>query len=373
MNALNHKYGIAIPFLVTLLAVAGCQPAPKEQPTATSQPTAIPQPTATSQPTATPQPTATLLPTATPTLQPTATPTFAPTEIVVAEGEEYCPVLDFEEVCGPKVKDPELGYVNRACILRSRFTCPEPYPIGKCVAISDFAGSPTAFMECVNDKGGVWKGTYEWVLKPQFVNYKSHELNHWNSVGTYIGEGQYKGLQMSYVYDIGTSTSKYRITKSVLKEQPTATPTVVPTEIVLAEGEAYCPLVDFEEEKGSKVKDPDLGDVYRAFVQKFNWTCPEPYLKGKCVEIQDFSSLEDYTYPPKGLIECITDEGGVWKGTYEWVLKPQFVQYMPLEVNYFTSLGIFKGEGQYKGLQMSNQYDLETSIVKFRVTRLAEE
>ena len=368
MNALNHKWiCLAIVLLVTALVIAGCQPASQEQPAATQPPTAIPQPTATTRPTDTPQPTA--------TTAPTATPTVVPNEIVLAEGEADCPLMDFEEEPGSgKISDPELGDTYRAVLQKSRYSCAEPYFNVKCVFIVDILPGWSGFGECVTDEGGVWKGTGKWVLKPQYLSSATHELlKHFIAVGSFKGEGLFKGLQFYFESDQGSTNAKYRVTKSVLKVLPTATPTAAPTEMVLTEGEANCPLVDFEEEPGPKLKDPDLGDVYRAFVQKFNFTCPEPYLKGKCVEIQDFSSLEDYTYPPYGLIECVTDEGGVWKGTYEWALKPQFVQNKPHEVNHFTSLGIFKGEAQYKGLQMSTEYDLETSNMKFRVTRLVEE
>jgi hypothetical protein len=360
MKAINHKFGMTILVLVTLLAIAGCQPVSTEQPTAISQPTAILQPTATSQPTATP------LPNATPTPQPTATPTVAPTDIVVAEGEANCPFEDFEEKSGPKVNDPELGVMYREFVQKWYFSCQVPYVRGKYVAIVDATPlegdvfSLTALAEGITDEGGVWKGTYEWVQKPQFIHTRPFDVNQFISVGIFNGEGKYKGLRLANEYDISTSTMKYRVIKPISLELPTSTPTVVPTEMVVAEEEAYCPVVDFKEEAPlAIVNDPELGKVDRAFVVKFGFTCSVPYLKGKYVAIQDGYFLKDGTYTWSALFELVTDDGGIWKGTYE--------------VIHGISLGISKGEGLYKGLQTSTEYEQSTSIMKFRVTKLVEE
>jgi hypothetical protein len=278
-----------------------------------------------------------------------------PTEIVLAEGEANCPIEDFEEDDPVAiVNDPELGKVDRAFVIRFNFTCAEPYVKGKEVAIQDgyapkdgsYVYVWTSLQEVITDEGGIWKGTCD----------SNPEL----SRCTFKGEGKYKGLKYYSEYNLKTSDLKFRITTFVSKEQPMAKPTLAPGETVVTEGEANCPVMDFEEEAPlAVVNDPELGDVDRAFVVKYGFACPVPYIKGKTVAIQDGYYLKDGTYVWTSLQEAVTDEGGVWKGT--------------CDNNPKLSRCTLKGEGQYKGLLWYSEYDMETFILIFRITRLVEE
>lgn len=367
MNTSNHKYGIAILFLITLLVITGCQSISEEQPTATSQPAAIPQPTATSKPTATSQPTAASSPTATPlpTATPTPQPTATPTDIVVAEGEADCPLIDLKEEPGfSEIPDPEMGNTWRAIIQTWKFSCGEPYGKEKCVSISDIFPAPpnwSGLIECVTDEGGVWKGTAEWVLKPQYRSSETNEVDHYISVGHFIGEGLYEGLQLYNEVDQGTFNMIYRITKSVVKEQPIVTPTIASTETVVTEGEVNCPITNYMEGNPvAQVNDPELGDVSRALVVRWDLSCSEPYLNGKYVSIQD-AYLDATTPAWTSFSEGITDELGVWKGSCVGEDKGK-----PTRCTY-------NGEGKYKGLQISIEFDMKTNNVKFRLIRQVEE
>jgi hypothetical protein len=144
------------------------------------------------------------------------------------------------------------------------------------------------------------------------------------------------------------------------KVQPTATP----AETVVAEREANCPIVDFATlQEPIKVNDPVLGETSRAFVIKAAATCAEPYLKGKSFVIQDGIPQKDGTEIFTVFNETVTDEGGVWKTLCEGM------SYDPGKTNRCT----WKGEGLYQGLQMVTEYNNDTSNVKIRVTKLAEE
>lgn len=149
--------------------------------------------------------------------------------------------------------------------------------------------------------------------------------------------------------------------QAVPKVPPTATPTLAPVEIVVAEREVNCPIIDFEMLDGTDLIDPELGGMRRGALVSWNFDCPEPYLKGRWVGIQDFygSSEDEEALFWTAIYEGITDEGGVWRTTAD--VKP------PL------SLSKSIGEGKYRGLQMSLEYNLDSSNVKVRVTRLEEE
>ena len=150
--------------------------------------------------------------------------------------------------------------------------------------------------------------------------------------------------------------------QSAPKEQPTVAPTVTPTEIVVAEVEANCPLEDCEdiEEPAYEGQDPELGDVYRAFITKCNFTCPEPYLKGTSTAIHDYYT-ENNEVILTGYHEFVTDDDGVWKG----ICKVKFGQKKP---NYC----IWEGDGKFKGLKMYLEYNLSNGDAKYRVTKLEE-
>lgn len=133
-----------------------------------------------------------------------------------------------------------------------------------------------------------------------------------------------------------------------------------PTETVVAEGEANCPVMDFVMEDGVDFEDPELGPMSRGNLVSWRFDCPDPYIKGKWFGWQDFYSPDGGdTWYWNGYAEGITDEGGVWIGTAD--NKPP------------TALGTWKGEGKYKGLQISTEWNMDTNLLKYRITKLIEE
>jgi hypothetical protein len=134
------------------------------------------------------------------------------------------------------------------------------------------------------------------------------------------------------------------------------------TEVLVAEGEAKCPIIDFQEGDSIPVWDPELEqNVDRAFVIQCVLDCPEPYIGGHVIAIQDgwYDKYDEYMWT--ALEELITDEGGVWKGTC--------VSYMRFQAGEC----LMDGDGLYKGLQISTRYDYQTSVIKYRVTKLADQ
>ncbi len=137
---------------------------------------------------------------------------------------------------------------------------------------------------------------------------------------------------------------------------PTATIAPTPTEIVVVENEQVCTVLNFTEETGIKANDPKLGIVDKALVSKWKLSCSEPYIKGNAIAIFDGNYAKDGSYALTGLIERVTDEGGVWKGRCE---------------NSDTSSRCTEtGEGIYKGLQMTTEFFFATSNIKIRIVQL---
>jgi hypothetical protein len=76
----------------------------------------------------------------------------------------------------------------------------------------------------------------------------------------------------------------------------------------------------------------------------------------KCIDVQDHY---DATTPMHftSLVECITNECGVWKGTCDSTLDK-------------SAVCTTKGDGKYKGLQLYTNTDLKTYTMKYRGIKL---
>jgi len=271
-----------------------------------------------------------------------------PTETVVAEGEVNCPILDFEMKDGTDDEDPELGYMSRGAFVSWRFDCQDPYWKGKFVGWQDFYtpdGGESwlwyGYYEGVTDEGGVWISMKE-DIPPLSLN-------------TGRGEGKYKGLINNMETDIGQEADnfimRYRITKP-----PTVAPTAMPEGTVVAEGEASCPIVDNTSEGGIQYTDPELGEMERGIMVTWRNDCAEPYIGGQCFGLQDSYSAGGDKVNSKIFYECITGDSGAWLCNSE-VRSPGAT---------ITCEGLSK----YKGLLLSEEYNLDTGTVKYRVTQL---
>jgi hypothetical protein len=127
-------------------------------------------------------------------------------ETVVAEGKNECEFFFFTELDpGMYNYDTELGVVTRGQIIKANFDCGTPYLDGVLVGINDYwfvdgQHHGTGWDELLTVEGGVWKGTSE---NPDGVT-----IHH-----VYLGEGKYKDLKLTFVFDATTSTADYHVTK----------------------------------------------------------------------------------------------------------------------------------------------------------------
>ena len=140
----------------------------------------------------------------------------------------------------------------------------------------------------------------------------------------------------------------------VLKAQPTATLEVI------VENESQCTIESGPGLGGIPANDPELGEVTRAVVNIYHIDCGNPYVTEKCIDVQDHHVDEEGVLHFTSMVECVTDEGGVWKGTCDATIGK-------------SAVCSTKGEGKYKGLQLFTDSDLNTMVMKYRVTKLAEE
>jgi hypothetical protein len=127
-------------------------------------------------------------------------------ETVVAEGKGTCTFSYLTTLHpGKIVSDPELVYVTYGNVHIFGYDCGDPYMDSDCVRVTDYWGEPdkesfTSMDECVTTEGGVWIGT----AKGDGGDTLQHD---------YLGKGKYKGLKLSFLFDIPTSTADYRVTK----------------------------------------------------------------------------------------------------------------------------------------------------------------
>lgn len=133
------------------------------------------------------------------------------------------------------------------------------------------------------------------------------------------------------------------------------TPTVAPEVVVESEGQ--CSVTDMNQiAEGTVVHEPQVGQVTRAAVMTYAIKCGNPYVTEKCIDVQDHYD-EATPFHFTSLVECVTDEGGTWKGTCD-------------STEGKSAVCTTEGDGKYKGLQLYTNADLNTYIMKYRVTRL---
>ena len=142
--------------------------------------------------------------------------------------------------------------------------------------------------------------------------------------------------------------------------QQNVAPSAVPTALIVVKGEEQCSITEMKSlADGTPVSDPQLEQAVKAQVLTYNLDCGNPYITEKCIEIQD-TDQKGTVFHFTSLFECVTHEGGVWKGTCDATLGEKAV-----------CTG--KGDGKYKGLQLYTDADLNTYHIKYQVTRLVEE
>lgn len=110
---------------------------------------------------------------------------------------------------------------------------------------------------------------------------------------------------------------------------------------------------------GKIVSGPELGNVTYGHVITMGYDCGDPYMISDCVSVVDYWPAKN-THADNARVECVTTEGGVWKGTSE-------------NDGGDTVTNTYLGEGKYKGLKLTYGFDATTSMVEYRVTRVAEE
>lgn len=144
--------------------------------------------------------------------------------------------------------------------------------------------------------------------------------------------------------------------QAAVTEQP------IPTPEIIAEGEAECQLQMTSESysfpSSIETYDPISGVVQRGIINTFTVNCENPYLIYTCIDVQDHKYKGDLVQSFTSINECVTDEGGVWKGTCTVTIGEHSV---------CTSLG----DGIYTDLSLETDADLVTMIMKYKVSRLA--
>jgi hypothetical protein len=131
-------------------------------------------------------------------------------------------------------------------------------------------------------------------------------------------------------------------------------------ETVIEEGKETCTFALMTPlHPGKIVPDPELGNVTYGHVFTYHYDCGSPYLSGICVSVIDYWGEWDKE-SSSGIVECLTTEDGVWKGTSQSD-GGENIQHAYL------------GEGKYKGLKLTFVFDATDSIVDYRVTRVNEQ
>jgi len=132
-------------------------------------------------------------------------------------------------------------------------------------------------------------------------------------------------------------------------------------EVLVAEKEVSCYFKELADQNdGYEVitSVPGTGTIVREAALTSYLDSKDPYLNGIFIQAYDIHIPED---PSEGdtwndLVEIVTTEGGVWKGTGQTQLP--------------TYQGIFVGEGKYIGLMMN--FNGVSSKCKYRITELPE-
>jgi hypothetical protein len=133
-----------------------------------------------------------------------------------------------------------------------------------------------------------------------------------------------------------------------------------PAETVIVENKAVCEFLYLQHQyPGITVLDPELTSITRGFMFKFAIDCGDPYLNGDYITIVDYWE-KDNVEGSTGMVEGVTAEGGVWKGT-------------SVQTSNETIQHDYSGEGKYKGLKLTFVFDATDSTVDYRVTRVNEQ
>jgi hypothetical protein len=128
-------------------------------------------------------------------------------DIVVVENKNVCEFLYITNMIpGWPTYDAKLGIITRGFVFKFGIDCDDPYLNGDYVGLNDYWGEGdseggTGMVEGVTVEGGIWKGTS--------IHEGGDTIQH-----DYIGEGKYKGLKLSFVFDITDSSVDYRVTKA---------------------------------------------------------------------------------------------------------------------------------------------------------------
>jgi hypothetical protein len=131
------------------------------------------------------------------------------------------------------------------------------------------------------------------------------------------------------------------------------------TEVVI-ESEGPCTISEIKSiSDGMKTIEADVENVFRAVVMNYTIDCGHPYVKETCIDVQDHFINGPITHITSS-VECVTTEGGIWKGTCDGTEDVS---------NVCTTVG----EGKYKGLQLTTNVDLKTMVMKYRVIKLSKE
>jgi hypothetical protein len=131
------------------------------------------------------------------------------------------------------------------------------------------------------------------------------------------------------------------------------------TEIVVAEKSVVCEISNYSETPPLRMPfDEELGYVERGYVNKYSMDCSDPYLDGNYVGIQDEWKKETGA-EWSSMSECVTTEGGVWKGTTH--AKDGIVQIA------------YVGEGKYENLHMTMDFNLNNSTGTYKITKMVKE
>jgi hypothetical protein len=129
---------------------------------------------------------------------------------------------------------------------------------------------------------------------------------------------------------------------------------------IVSEGKLTCKILNLVATNSLRYhKDPVLGYVERGYGLLYALDCDNQYIDGQYVGIQDgWRTEQEGAW--SAMLEGITNERGVWKGTSS---NPG-----GMDVHFE-----FLGEGKYEGLALTYDYDLNKHELTYRLTKVSSE
>ena len=129
---------------------------------------------------------------------------------------------------------------------------------------------------------------------------------------------------------------------------------------IVEEQTVDCPFVNESEEAGVAILDPVLNEIQFGVIGRGKYDCDDPYIGGKLVALVEAFQFEG-VYHSNGRFLLTPDGGGAWSGDCE----------ITFDTNKSTC--IYDGYGKFSNLQMTTEFVMGQSKIKYTVTEKPKE